>query len=563
MFGASAASIALAACVASAPAIQEVSPFKGQGDVAGDAPVTVGFDRAMDEASVDSRLELRPAIDGCDTVVCPITWKGNTMSLSHSEHPFAGDTKYRVVIHAGYSDSAGSVNNVEHVWEFHTEPAPALRASTPSSGATGVATDADLTLQFSRGLLPPAPGLVTLRAGEGAGADVPYHLGLGGQDQSQVTIAPLQPLRPNTSYRLSVSENLADIHHNRLGRRSDIDFITGDLDLTRSLGFAVLDNQGRPTRLASLRPPTSLGAPPPTMRVLYTAADAITAWGWSSDARFLYVLQGDPAALVRVDLASGVASPIPVTAISMAPSPGRDEVAYVGPGGDLHLWSTGGDIAVPQAGKVLAPPNWSDDGRRLGLVTEGVAGARLAIIDRGTLSRYLVPGAEVELPGAMRWSHDGGNLAFVGAPRAAGIPEVWIYRALAAEGPVLQDVAPLPATSLAWSSDELTLFASTAMNDPEGGVLQHAPARPAPGQDASFAPVRGSQPRDSSPIAPSFDRRLAFLRPSGSEPPQLWLINNDGTGLLQLTSDSYDVDSRLAARGVSMPAWAPGSAVRG
>ena len=569
VLGAALLSLGLAACAGGAPAIQEVSPFKGQSNVAGDAPVSVGFDRSMDHDSVSSRIEVRPAIDGCDAATCPVTWKSNTVSLSHPGHPFSGDTKYRVFIHAGYRDSAGAVNDVEHVWEFHTEPPPSLRGSNPAPGATGVATDIDLTVDFTRGLLPPTPGLVTLRAGDGSGADVPYHLGLGGGDQSQLTLAPLQPLRPNTRYRLTVSDLVEDIHHNRIGKRSDIDFTTGDIDLTRSLGFAVLDSTGRATRIAVLRPPASLEAPVPTMRVLYSTGDAIRSWDWSSDARFLYVLEGDPPSVVRVELASGISSRLPITATSMAVSPGRDEIAYVAPDGGLHLWSVAADVAVPQAGHLLAPPVWSDDGRRLAMVVEGTQGSprfeatqgsQLAILDRGTLSRFLVPGAVVALPAVMRWSHDGADVAFLRAGGSA--PEVWIYHALAADGAVLQAVGPLPATSLAWSSDELTLFAATAENDPGNRVLQRAPARPAPGQDTSFTPVRGSQASDSSPISPSFDRRLAFLRPSGG-PRQLWLINNDGTGLLQLTSATYDPATRLAADGVSLPAWAPGSAVRG
>jgi hypothetical protein len=92
-----------------------VSPYKGQGSVPGDAPIAVTFDRGMDRGSVESRFEVRPAIDGCDRSECPLRWNANTVTMSHSGHPYADDTRYRVFIHPGYEDSRGQINTVEHV----------------------------------------------------------------------------------------------------------------------------------------------------------------------------------------------------------------------------------------------------------------------------------------------------------------------------------------------------------------------------------------------------------------------------------------------------------------
>ncbi|MFY9614123.1 MAG: Ig-like domain-containing protein [Candidatus Dormiibacterota bacterium] len=549
--------IALSACLPSAPAIENVSPFKGQGGVAGDAPVSVTFDRPMDRDSVETRFELKPSVEGCDRVACPVRWTGSTFSMTHPGHPFSNDTKYRVFIHPGYKDAGGQVNTVEHVWEFQTEAAPMLRTATPATGATGVAADADLVLQFSRPIQAPTTAQLTLRpTGSATDLNVDYHLSSASNDPGLVTVSPLRPLRPNTTYRLSISPDIEDLHHNRLGKRTDIDFTTGSGGLGRSLGFAVLDVQGRATRIAQLRPPASLNAPAPSLRVVYQAQSSIQAWGWSPDASHLYTLEGTDGTVMSVSVASGAPVRLPFRATSIAVSPASDEVAYVNADRVLHLWTAeGGDVAVPQAGAVVATPAWSGDGHRLATaIDQGAGRTGLGIVDRGTLSRYLVPQVEMAA-GPMSWSFDGASLAFMRNPGPTKPAEVWIFRALAADPPALQRVDAIAATSLTWASDGGSIYAATAAGTGQGG-LQRAPARPVPGQSTGFSAVRNTQGSAVFPVTPSFDRRVAFVRVADGQ-PQLWLVNNDGSGLTQLTSTAYDPTDQLVTYGVAMPQWAP------
>ena len=548
--------LALSSCLQGAPAIENVSPYKGQGGVAGDAPVSVTFDRAMDRASVADRFEVRPALEGCDRNTCPIGWTGSTLSLSHPGHPFAGDTKYRVFIHPGYKDAGGQVNNVEHVWEFQTEAPPILRTATPAAGATAVATDADIVLQFSRPIQAPTPAQLSLRpTASVTDPNVDYHLSVAAGDPSLVTLSPLKPLRPNTAYRLGLSPDIEDIHHNRMGKPTEVDFTTGPVSLSRSLGFAVLDSGGRATRIAELRPPASLNAPAPSLRVLYQAASPIRTWGWSPDATHLYTLESGGGAVTSVSLATGEASRLPITASAIAISPGSDEVAYVAADQSLHIWSAaGGDLAVPQAGPLVEPPSWSGDGHRLAAVVDVGGRSQLSIVDRGTLSRYLVPDVDVA-PGPMSWSFDGANLAFIRNPGPGKPAEVWIFHALAADPSLLQRVDALSVTSLAWASDSGSIYAATAAGTGQGG-LQRAPARPVAGQASGFGAVRNTQGSAAAPVTPSFDRRIAFIRPADGQ-PQLWLVNNDGSGLTQLTFATYDAVDQLATYGVGMLQWAP------
>jgi len=111
---------------------------------------------------------------------------------------------------------------------------------------------------------------------------------------------------------------------------------------------------------------------------------------------------------------------------------------------------------------------------------------------------------------------------------------------------------------MTWSSDGATLFAAGSLMTDRPTLVHRAPGQPVDGQATGFTPLLASRAGDSQPVAPSFDRRVAFLRPSAGV-PQLWIMNNDGTGITQLTFATYNADERLVTDGVDQPRWSPGN----
>ncbi|MFN2464081.1 MAG: Ig-like domain-containing protein [Candidatus Dormibacteria bacterium] len=550
--------VALVACAPPGPAIQEVHPAKGEPGVAADAPVRIVFSRDMDRVSVESRLSLQPAIAGCDLSACPVSWSGRTMILAHLNHQFAADTAYRVRLRSGYRDSAGTAAAQDHFWDFRTEAAPTITAVLPADGATAVPIDADLSVQLSRDLRPPQPGDILLTA-EGELAALPARVTVSPDDPRRLLVAPLSLLHPRSTYTLHVAPGLSDKHHNPLAAAHDYHFSTGRLDLSRSLAFLIRDAAGQATRIGLLRPPAGVNAPAPTIRVVYGSSAPLLAFGWSADSSSFYALEaGGRVMVAAVDGSPAVDSGR--VADALAPSPARPEVALVR-GGALAIWRPGaatGDVPIPQAGRLLnTVPAWSGDGRRLALaVDDGHGGAALRILDRDTLSVSDVPeGTLVSGGGSFSWSADGAALAFI-RPGS----EVWSYRPLAAAGPGLSRIGSLDASGLAWSSDTATLFAS---GGPVGRLgaprLERAPGQPLEGQAVGFTPLPGSGGGDTEPTTPSFDRRVAFLRPAAGA-RQLYMMNNDGTGVTQLTFASYYPSERLTTDGVDQPRWSPGNA---
>jgi hypothetical protein len=538
---------ALASCSADAPAIQEVSPLKGASGVAADAPVRIVFDRSMDQASVASRLQLIPPLAGCDATTCPISWKGPALVLTHPGHEFTPGTRYLVLLKGGYRDRAGQANGLDHSWDFTAEDAPSLRSSSPAEGAQDVRPDADLTLRFSRRLLAPMPGQVVLDP------YVPLRLTLDPADPTRLVVSPQRLLGPLSTYRLTVVRSLQDATHLALGKDLSITFRAGGLDLARSLAVGLRDVDGHATRIAALRLPAGIPAARPSLRLLYEAPGEITDFQWSRDARHLYVLAGGE--VLQVTPGDGLAQATGITAVSIAPSPATDELAYVAPDHSLHLWRSEAagpvDIPLPQAGPQLRAPAWSSDGSRLALAVDAGGSGTLGLLDRATLSRFMVPATTLPALGGtpMAWSFDGFSLAF--AREMGGRQETWVYRPQDAGPHGEVQLGPVSPAALAWSSDGIAVFAAGPELD-RVNASANAVAR-------GFLPIQSSRPGDAEPTTSAFDRRLVFTRRVGAT-PQLWVMNTDGSGLFQLTSPDFDPGSGLVDNGVVMPRWAPGRA---
>ena len=227
--------------------------------MAPDAPIQVTFDRAMDHASVEQRLQLRPPIAGCDPALCAVTWNGDVLSLRHAGHELTPATHYNVVLHRGYRDAMGQANSFDHAWDFSTESAPALSSSTPADNAIDVAVDADLVLQFSRAVRLPADSDVAIEPA------VAVSLRLDPADPSRLIVAPLRLLQPATSYTVSLAATILDQHNAPMGRARQLHFTTARVSLLRSLAFAAGaagDGAGSRRRVVELRPPPTLQSRP-------------------------------------------------------------------------------------------------------------------------------------------------------------------------------------------------------------------------------------------------------------------------------------------------------------
>ncbi|MHB8508079.1 MAG: Ig-like domain-containing protein [Candidatus Dormibacteria bacterium] len=552
----------LVACAPARPAIEDVSPHKDEGSVAADAPVRVTFDRPMDQQSVQSRFEVKPSL-GCAPNSCPVTWSGQTMTFTHPGHAFVAGARYTVSLLPGFKDATGRASDLEHSWSFTAEDAVSLRGSAPAENSTDTPCDADLALHFSRAMAVPRGGEITLDPA------VPLRAVPAPDDPATISLAPLGPLEPRTHYALHVAAGLEDTTHAHLAGAVVIRFTTAACDFTRSLSVAVLDQLGRPNRIAVLRPGAAGSQAPASLRVVYASDDPIADQQWSWDGSHLYlVTAGVEPHLVRVRAADGAARPLDVTGQLMAASPVADELAYIDGAGKLHLWTPppigadvsgepgplhGNDRVLEQAG-VVRGLAWSGDGRHLALALDQPPGPpALAVLDRETLSVTRVPdvhlGAGTGPQPPMAWSFDGFSLAFLRA-ETGGNEAAWVYRPLETGDGRLQRVGPSVSGGLEFSADGSLVYADSAAG------VGRAPARVSAG--TGFSPLGSSVPGDTQPTTAPFDRRIAALR-SVDGVRQLWLFSADGASARQLTTGDWDQAAGLSPFGVSEPRWVPAS----
>src|SRR3989440_139611 len=300
-----------AGCALNPPRIVSISPGRDATDVATNQAISISFDRPMNHESVEKRFDLRPAVPACSgSNSCRFAWSGNTLTFIHTRANFDLSAGYTVSMHAGYADSSGQQNTLEHSWRFTTEGRPTLTAVDPPDNAPAVAPDRNIVLSFSRPMRADS-----VHTAVQLSPDVPFLLrSKPGGDGSQFEIIPTTVLQPNQSYTVSVDRPL-DLHENAIYGRVQTRFRTGPLSLTRKIGYLVAQ-RGQPAfAVGAVDPHADAFLGRSTPKIVYSLSaqiqllDAILSFDWSPDGQRLVVVQaprnaeGGPIQIV--DLATG------------------------------------------------------------------------------------------------------------------------------------------------------------------------------------------------------------------------------------------------------------------
>src|SRR5438270_5957613 len=329
----------LGACALNPPRIVSISPSREVTDVPTNQTVSISFDRPMNHDSVERRFQLSPTLSACSTSkTCRYAWTGNTLVYIHTHVNFALSTQYTVSMHAGYADASGQQNTLDHVWHFTTEGPPTLTAVDPSDTASAVATDRNIVLSFSRPMRAD-----TMQAAVQLSPDTPFLMrSRPGGDGSQFEIIPTSLLQPNQSYTLSVDRPL-DVHDNAIFGRVQTRFRTGQLSVTRKIGYLV-GQRGQPAFAVGIVDPH----PDPflvrsTPKMIYQLSnqsqlqDGLLSFDWSPDGQRLVVVEAprnaDRGPIQIVDLSSGT-------------------VIRPGISGSAVYWSADGTIVYLTAGSL-------------------------------------------------------------------------------------------------------------------------------------------------------------------------------------------------------------------
>src|SRR5207244_3331045 len=190
-------------------------------------------DHDVNQTSVESRTHLSPLTTGSGK------WS-NSRQIVYVHATLSTNTVYEVILEPGYRDPAGNTYTLRHHWSFVTEGPPALSASNPSDGESGVDPSAYLSLDFSRAMEP-----ASIKSAIALSPSVPFDVRIDQADSRRAIIAPSQLLSANTDYRLLLDTAALDVDGNQLGRNQLVKFSTGALrPLSHWIAFATAGPAG-------------------------------------------------------------------------------------------------------------------------------------------------------------------------------------------------------------------------------------------------------------------------------------------------------------------------------
>lgn len=476
-------------------------------------PIRIRFDRPVDRTSVTQRFSIRPETEG------EFSWeRADTLVFSH--RTLETGTVYEVALEVGYRDRAGHANGFRHSWVFHTERAPELRTTSPNRGEHGVDPAAYVGLTFSREILPDS-----FRGALIFNPSLAYSVRGDPEDAHRLLVAPHNLLNPNTEYQVLVGREGTDVDGNHLVP-ARVKFHTGPLrplarwltylvrDPSTQLGAGVgmVDEAGFP-RLLDEEPADGFAWSPDGSGLLVRHPDG----GWSDHG-----LAGDPASLPFI----------------------ASWAANLGPGqGYAYLEADRLSRLLPDGSTVLiadhvAEAAVSRDLGRIAFSVEGSAskGGELRGYDVALRSQYRLQHETGSIAG-ISWAPNGGRIAYLLSPPGASADGTQLRVKLLTGAATASTVATGEISDPNWLTGSHDLAFSARVDRGSGRqwrIFRINPSLP-PAPLLAKNSLAPSIDGDSTNPVPSPDgHQIGFLVNDGTT-SQVWLMNADGTGTIDLT----------------------------
>jgi len=543
-----------------------LEPNNGSANVRADAPIRVAFDRPVRQPSIATRFHVTPSIAGCDLAGafagrvigrtgCQIRWVrgGTAFVVEHEKAPFAADTKYVFQLDAGFVDTGGVANVLDHRWELATRTAPKVSGIVPTDGSSDVPIDASIVVTFnsymradsvnrSVALDPSVPGTRVLRNTE---------------DRGRFILKPGRLLEPGRVYTVRVGRGAVEEHGLGLGASAQASFRAGGLSRSAH-ALVVAGAEGEPpTRAVMTALTTRAPKEPVAGATVFEAprclADAcggvrrgmpligIAEAALSPSARFLALSLTDQttnpeeARLVIRPLEGGPDVTVTHRARHLSWSADSTRLAYSASDG-VHIVgiSNLADGTLPSGRPLSAPPIWAAGGADLILplaerpLSDTTIGIDLA--DTALRLRYPLPtlGGVLSAPAL---TTDGSTLAVRrdGDPATAG---TWTV-ALSGSGDGRPARLGTDLTPLAWAGNG-TLVASALSRGTPALVRVNV----ATGDRSSLGGPHGADV--ATLVATASGRQLAYLQADAHSVTQALAENSDGTNVMALTDFGSD-----------------------
>jgi hypothetical protein len=511
----------LTACGGTPAQIVDYAPQRGALAVSTAAPIRITFDHAVDQASVESRFRLEPAINGTVRWTSPrhLVFEHSTLQAS---------TTYEVVLESGYKDIAGNTYSLRHHWAFVTEKPPTLTGSNPADNDTRVDPAAYFSLDFTREMNP-----ASLRSALSFSPSVSFNVRVDQTDGRRVIVAPSQLLEPNTTYAIAINTSALDVNGNPLGQEQVVHFTTGaPRPLRHWLTFATDTAGGAPAGLWIVN---ETGFP----RELFHDG-AVRAFSWSPAGERL-LIQGDGETWMEFTPGSSTVQLGFKGTWAAALGSGLGYV-YLDDAGTLHRWSGTDEIISADVGQVAVAPN----GLRIAFVHGAVGANEVWAYDVGLRARYqlVVDSSPVS---SISWAPSGNRVAYL--RREPSLSSLRVRNLTGAGTTTTVAAGDLGVPT--WLPDSTHIVFAAGIQAP-GGFTHKAFVVNVVAPPAALTLGLGL-PSDpsidlTSPVPSPDGHQIAFVNLGEG---QLWLMNADGTRPMALTrfaADSFPYSCRA-------PAW--------
>lgn len=158
--------------------------------------IEVAFSEPVDADAAARAVRLEPAVEGT------ASWSGSTLIFTPAD-ALELSTAYEVIVAPGIPDLAGNeMTEAAPRFAFETAGRPTIVATDPVDGAVDVPVEQTIGITFSS-LMDTAMVESELRMRPNIGFDLRW-------SGEQLQIVPAEPLRPDTTYEVSVSGDATD-----------------------------------------------------------------------------------------------------------------------------------------------------------------------------------------------------------------------------------------------------------------------------------------------------------------------------------------------------------------
>ncbi len=407
------------------PSVVATAPADGDQQVALDVHPTLTFSTLMDTGSVETSLEIDPAIDH------QLRWSGEAVEIVPSQ-PLAPDQRYQITLRAGAADQAGTRLAAVFHFAFTTLAAgPEAVARVPADSVQGIGLGTQIAVFFDRPIDPNSLSsdllTVTPSVGGSLQAVAPDGAAALGESAAATILrfTPATPLPPNTTFEVSLAPGLRAADGSAMAQALHWSFTTGSPPDTLGNQIVYISSRSGVANLWASNPDGS------NPRQLSAELSSVTGYAVAPDGRSFVV--GDGARLVLYD-ANGAHRRVLTDAATLefdpTYSPDGRRIAFgradQATGSSLGLWTRSSDGSDPQ---------------RIDLPSEPAPGA-----SGGPTPTPTAPAA-VPLLRAPRYSPDGTALAFVDDAGRTGILELSGGQLMATDFAAVSPPAWLPDSS--------------------------------------------------------------------------------------------------------------------